>query len=396
MLQVSLFNVSQFSNAVLEDNDSCECVNCSDTIEVDDAIDVDNDRYCSDCVTYCENCENPTVDDLTSVYVREYGKSSQDYCDDCLDDTFNCDCCGDHYSDDLAQYEIEDTNETVCIGCYENNNYFYCEDCEYCYSVNQYNSNGDGSYCNYCYSENHSSSDRIFDYSEDPLGHLDFLGDPKDNLFLGLELEVYATDLAYTSETVADLLDGYAILKEDSSINKPGFEIVSAPSSLDIHRDKLKEFFAQDPAINSGSGKDIGLHIHVSREPLSQLTIGKLLVFINDTNNYSKIVALAGRSSDNWAKLTPKTITDVNRQTSRYEAINLQNDNTVEFRIFGSTCNVELILARLEFVHAVVSWAQTESMLNLSWLSFKNYARDKSKLYPSLCQWLEDTATVAC
>jgi hypothetical protein len=204
-----------------------------------------------------------------------------------------------------------------------------------------------------------------------------------------LELEVYVDyDLSGTADTVADMLDDYAILKEDSSINKPGFEIVTAPCSLDIHRSNLTAFFNNDPDINSGSGKDIGLHIHVSREPLSQLTIGKLLVFVNDKVNYAHIIKLSGRSSDNWAKISPKRISDVKHQVSRYEAINLQNDSTVEFRIFGSTCDLDLILARLEFVHCVVSWAQNESMLNLTWLSFKTYARDNVKTYPSLCEWL--------
>lgn len=102
------------------------------------------------------------------------------------------------------------------------------------------------------------------------------------------------------------------------------------------------------------------------------------------------ITKLSGRSSEQWAKLSPKKVSDVKHQVSRYDAINLQNDSTVEFRIFGSTCNVDLILARLEFVHCVVSWAQCESMLNLSWLSFKRYARDNARLYPRLVNWVEN------
>ena len=392
MTQLSFFNLEEFTSAILDDNDSCECSNCSDSIATVDAITVDNDPYCSDCISYCECCDSATVDDLTTVNVKEYGRDTEQYCDDCLEShTVMCDDCGEYHSDDLTQYEIQDTTATVCSGCYDSGSYFYCQDCGSYYSDNQYNNTDYGGACNDCYMENHSHSDHIKDYSTNPLDYLDFLGDPKDGLYLGLELEVYADyDLSDTAETVSDMLDGYAILKEDGSINKPGFEIVSAPSSLDIHRDKLTEFFQNDPDINSGSGKNIGLHIHVSKKPLTQLTIGKLLVFVNDPHNYNMIVKLAGRSSDNWAKLIPKKISDVKRQVSRYEAINLQNSSTVEFRIFGSTCNVDLILARLEFVHCVVSWAKDQSMLSLSWLSFKNYARDNARLYPSLVNWLEN------
>lgn len=394
MSQLSFFNLEEFSSAILEDDtDSCECSNCSDSIDKDDAITVDNDPYCGECVSYCDHCDDPTVDDLTTVYTKEYGRDTEQYCESCLEsNAFCCDDCGEYHSTDLIQIEISDTNDTVCSGCYENNGYFYCEDCGYYYSDNQYNSTEDGGACNYCYRENHSHSEHIKDYSTNALDYLEFLGDPNDGLYLGLELEVYVNgDLSDTAENVADLLEDYAIIKEDGSINKPGFEIVSAPCSLDVHRDKLTTFFDNDPDINSGSGKDIGLHIHVSRKPLSQLTIGKLLVFVNDTDNYANIVKLAGRSSDQWAKLSPKKVTDVvKKQISRYEAINLQNDSTVEFRIFGSTCSVDLILARLEFVHCVVSWAKDQSMLSLSWLSFKNYARENSKLYPNLVNSLEN------
>jgi hypothetical protein len=390
MSQLSFFNLAQFTSVILED-DSCECSNCSDSIATDNAITVNNDPYCGDCVSYCECCDSDTVDDLTTVYTREYSRYPENYCENCVDDnTFKCSDCCDYFSDNLAQYEIQDTSETVCSGCYDNGSYFYCEDCGYYYSDNQYNSVDNGGACDDCYRD-HYSNKYIKNYNTNPLDYLEFLGSPNDGLFLGLELEVYASgNLSDTAENVAILLEDYAILKEDGSINKPGFEIVSAPCSLDIHRRKLTEFFDNDPDINSGSGMDIGLHIHISRRPLSQLTIGKLLVFVNNPDNYNIITKLSGRCSEQWAKLSPKKVTDVKKQVSRYEAVNLQNDSTVEFRIFGSTCNVDLILARLEFVHCVVSWAQCESMLSLSWLSFKNYARDNVRLYPRLVNWLEN------
>lgn len=239
------FNLEQFTSFILEDDtDSCDCLNCSESIDKDDSVVIDNHPYCQDCVSYCDHCDDPTVYDLITVYTREYSRDPENYCEKCVDDdTFKCDDCGKYYSDDLSQYEIQDTSETVCSGCYDNNDYFYCEDCGYYYSDDQYNSVDNGGACDDCYREHYASSEHIKNYNTNPLDYLEFLGDPNDSLFLGLELEVYADHLSDTAKNVANLLNGYAILKEDGSISKPGFEIVTAPCSLDIHREKLTEFF---------------------------------------------------------------------------------------------------------------------------------------------------------
>jgi hypothetical protein len=170
----------------------------------------------------------------------------------------------------------------------------------------------------------------------------------------------------------------------------PGFEIVTAPCSLAIHREKITEFFSNNPDIDTDDSIDIGLHIHISRKPLTQLTIGKMLVFINNPDNQDKIVAIAGRSSNKWATISPKKITDIKKQTSRYEAINLQNNDTVEFRIFASTVDPKLILARLEFVHALTIWVKDQSMLSLGWNIFISYVRENKALYPNLVEWLDN------
>lgn len=390
-MQISLFDLSQFTTAIESNIEVC-CVECSQDLDTDEIIELDNQIYCYDCVDHCNCCDNAVLeDDLTTVYTREYSRESREYCVSCIErETFKCDDCEDYHSDNLSQYHIQDTNTVICSGCYENNDYFYCSDCDECYSDRSANYTDDGIYCDSCY-VNHVKSDRIKDYNYDPLDDLDFLGNPKDNLYLGLELEVYVSDdLNNTANTVSDLLEGYAILKEDGSISMPGFEIVTAPSSLAIHREKITEFFSNNPDIDTDDDINIGLHIHISRKPISQLSIGKLLVFINNPDNQDKIVAIAGRSSNNWAKLSPKKITDIKKQTSRYEAINLQNNDTIEVRIFASTVDPKLILARLEFVHSLTVWVKDQSMLELTWNNFTGYVRENKTLYPDLVEWLDN------
>ena len=392
-MQTSLFDLSQFTTVVINDNEVCKCVECSQDLDTDDVIELDDQIYCYDCVDHCSCCDDAVLewDDLTTVYTREYSRESREYCVSCIENnTFTCKDCGDYHSDDLSQYHIQDTDTVICSGCYEYNDYFYCNDCDNFYSDNNANHTDDGIFCDDCY-VNHVKSDRIKDYNYNPLTDLDFLGNPKDDLYLGLELEVYVSDdLNDTANTVSDLLEGYAILKEDGSISMPGFEIVTAPCSLNIHREKITEFFSNNPDIDTDDDINIGLHIHISRKPISQLSIGKLLVFINNPDNQDKIVAIAGRPSNNWAKLSPKKITDIKKQTSRYEAVNLQNNDTVEFRIFASTVDHKLILARLEFVHSLTVWVKDQSMLHLTWNNFTDYVRENKALYPNLVEWLEN------
>jgi hypothetical protein len=390
-MQISLFDLSQFTTVVINDIEVC-CVECSQDLDHDEIIELDDQIYCYDCVDHCSCCDDAVLEnDLTTVYTKEYSRESREYCSSCIEnDTFTCEDCGDYYSDDLSQYHIQDTDTVICSGCYEHNDYFYCTDCEEYYSDRSANYSDDGIFCNDCIGD-HIKNENIKDYGYDPLNDLDFLGDPKDDLYLGLELEVYVNkDLNDTANTVSDLLNGYAILKEDSSISMPGFEIVTAPCSLAIHREKITEFFSNNPDIDTDDDHNIGLHVHISRKPISQLSIGKMLVFINNPDNQDGIVAIAGRSSNNWAKLSPKKITDIKKQSSRYEAINLQNDATVEFRIFGSTVDPKLILTRLEFVHCLTVWVKDQSMLHLTWNNFTDYVRENNALYSNLVEWLKN------
>ena len=387
-MQISLFDLSQFTS-VIEDNQIC-CVECDQNIDRDqDVIEIDDQSYCYDCVTDCSYCDSAVLE-VETVYTQEYAREPELYCSDCVRrETFVCDDCDNHYTDNLSQYEIADTNEVICSGCYEYFDYFHCPDCEEYYSDRSANYTEDYIYCDNCIGD-HVKSECIKAYNYDPLDDLDFLGDPKDGLYFGLELEVYVNrDLNDTAQTVSDLLENYAILKEDGSISRPGFEIVTAPCSLAIHKEKISEFFSNSNDINSNSS-DLGLHIHVSRSPISQLTIGKILVFVNNPDNLDKIEDLAGRSSNHYAKLSPKKITDVKKQNSRYEAVNLLNNDTIEFRLFKSTIDPKLILARLEFVHGLVTWVKDQSMLCLDWESFTQYCEYNRALYPNLVEWLNN------
>jgi hypothetical protein len=144
-------------------------------------------------------------------------------------------------------------------------------------------------------------------------------------------------------EVLDKLGEDFAITKHDGSLIN-GFEIVTAPAPLEEHYKRFEKFRSKTKGLTCESGR-AGMHVHVSRAPLTQLQIGKLLVFINDPNNRPHIKKIASRDSNGFCKSSVKKIRDVRHDAGdRYQSINLQNRATIEYRIFKATTNVDSIL----------------------------------------------------
>lgn len=201
-------------------------------------------------------------------------------------------------------------------------------------------------------------------------------------LFIGVELEVLAGK--ETARKLDSMALGRSYLKSDSSIRGEGFEVVTHPMSLD-------EQLAYWQAVVHHVGAELshnsscGMHVHISRKPLSQLQIGKVLVFLNNPTNDSWIDLVAGRSSNSYCERKKKSIEDVGNQSSRYEALNLLNNETIEFRLFASSNKLEAICSRIEFCHALVIWAKEAALDQLEWSFFMKWLYESTEdLYPYL------------
>jgi hypothetical protein len=73
----------------------------------------------------------------------------------------------------------------------------------------------------------------------------------------------------------------------------------------------------------------------------------------------------------------------------RYSAINTENDDTIEVRVFKGSLRKERVLSAIEFVHASVEYTRdikvTSKNHALSWLKFTGYvASQRWKQYPNL------------
>ena len=240
---------------------------------------------------------------------------------------------------------------------------------------------------------------KIHSYSTKVPGLLSFKAKnvKPSTVFLGIELEYEATDRDMAKVKVGKALHGHAIMKSDGSI-KNGFEIVTCPATLEIHLEEFKKFYDNFPK-ELFQASNTGMHVHVSRKPLNVFTVGKMTEFLNRSDNKPFIAYIAGRIDNSYAKITGRTVTFpfVHGTGERYNALNLSNQETIEFRIFSTPKNWEEFSSRLEFCQALTDYCQpaqvNTSLKHLTgYPSFINWLQHNRKAYPELSNYLKGFA----
>lgn len=365
------------------------CSQCNNRAEQHDT---DGQPYCQDCYddayTACYHCDSETVTDDA----RQGTHSNQLYCDDCWCELFaTCNSCADTIRQNDA-YVVD--GDTYCQTCYEDN-YFCCEGCNEECGNGEYGENG---YCQSCIDARHDEEDRrqIHDYSYKP--EPDFFG--KDGPYFGVELEVEADNIQVSADLVEDALGDHVYLKHDGSLSH-GFEIVSHPHNWHAWKEQTKTLEDLFSALKKAKTKSwdtttCGMHVHVSKGSLSTLAIYKLLTYVYDNQDF--LYHLSGRKREQlaqWATLDGTHAGAMakakNGNNRRYEAVNLQNAKTVEFRIFRGTLNPRRFWRNLECVHALYHFIQTEALDKMTETHFRAYVTAHSKTYRQLHAYLTTT-----
>ena len=87
-----------------------------------------------------------------------------------------------------------------------------------------------------------------------------------------------------------------------------------------------------------------------------------MISFVNHPDNEEFITALARRYAQNYARIGQKKISTAwKSQQSRYDAINMEPRQTVEFRLFRGTLKYEAVMASIQFVNALVAYCHDQS-----------------------------------
>jgi hypothetical protein len=177
---------------------------------------------------------------------------------------------------------------------------------------------------------------------------------------MGVELEVegYSRDPEEAARAIHQSVNGgmfgrHVFFERDGSLSS-GFEMITHPQSLPAHRELFT--FLRDPALVRGLRSHrtttCGLHVHVSRSGLSNLTIARAVTFVNDPGNDAFITAIARRYSTSFCKVVEKDVETAHLSADRYEAINLTGRETIEFRIFRGSLKYEAVISAIEFSRA--------------------------------------------
>lgn len=234
-------------------------------------------------------------------------------------------------------------------------------------------------------------------------------------LYMGVELEI---DDGRRARTLCRDLSTFPqlYLKRDGSLSALGIEVVSHPATLEVH----KKQYAWDSVLglcrkhdykSFDAKQSCGIHIHINRSFMdarynkpdtvvladdseTSVNFMKLLCFVYGHAAQYKL--LAQRENKEYAAFsTVHRARDIGPTTNlrkcarlkqpgdllRYQALNFNNADTVEWRIFRGTLHYETFMAYLELVDATCRFVLQSGVGMLmhhhsSWSAFCKYVVD--------------------
>ena len=307
------------------------------------------------------------------------------YCTDCLDElTILCAECGTR----IFQDDNEGNNDTpLCSRCYEQ----YYNNCDGCGRLilredEYYDDVEDRTLCSHCMKHG-----AIFDYSYKP--NPIFYG-TGSNLYIGVELELddgYSqNESAKKLREIANEKADHIYIKRDGSLDN-GFEIVTHPMTLQYHIEEMPWKEVMEKALRMGyrshKATTCGLHCHVNRTAFGETyekqeeNISKVLFLVE--KYWEELLRFSRRTQgqmNRWAarygfKEQPDQVMDRAKKSGlgRYACVNLQNYNTIEFRMWRGTLKYNTLIATLQMVEKLCRIAilfSAEEIQNMSWWRF--------------------------
>lgn len=364
----------------------------------------------------CKLCGS--MHEMEEMYEVNTNTDAEFYvCNACIHnrEIFRCSDCGNYYT--LDYYWGNYDGEQICTNC--EIRYFICENCNGVFRDSEinYDEDADADFCSDCMNERQINLDNlIYDYyyKPEPI----FYGKSDEKAYLGIELEVDNTSGDYDNKLIYNaaesIMDNYCeqlYLKHDGSLTI-GFEIVTHPCTLDYHYNSFgwQEIMdiCKNGTLRSHDTSTCGLHIHLSRnffgdsQEIQDLHISKLIILVSKFYD-SHLLKFSRRKPNElrWCENpaivcenndTEHTIIDKMKQfksRGRYMAVNLENQNTIEFRLFKGTLNLNTFIASLQFVMEISRYAMRTELKNIptaNWgdiflhtehQELKNYLKEK-------------------
>jgi len=355
------------------------CAECGSRHDVRTRLDVEGvyRLVCSGCVWPCDTCGGEfTTGDIpldgvpfdSENYVEGRGGSCHTMCTECAD---TCGTCHDCDSRRLLNGGY--TGDGLCEECHDARARYEAAMEEEAEEAERERNSAIGAYHN---SERKRATRPVV--SPWTLAH---------RRLIGVETEVECGGRVVRNDAARAVLDAahpngwqdvplssrVLFCEHDGSLDE-GFEMITQPMGLDTQRELWARVLNSSAVrhLRSHDTTTCGLHVHVSRAGLSQLTIAKAVCFLNaDTTD--RLITLIARRSDNGycKKKTANAVRAADRHSyDRYERLNLTNSATVEFRIFRGTTNYSTLIGSVEFAHNVLEFCAQASVTSLTLEAF--------------------------
>ena len=327
-------------------------------------------------------------------------------CEACADEeTVICTHCGERiYRDDNAG----DDNTPLCQSCYDRH-YTSCERCgRIIHQYDAYYEDGDEDtpLCYDCHTRV-SREKAIHDYYYKPTPLFRGAG-PR---YFGVELEIdFGGEDDDSAQQIMEIANGNGVenlyCKHDGSLDD-GFELVTHPMTLHYHMKKMPWARILQEAVSLGytshQAGTCGLHVHVNRnafgdtEEARDAVIARILYFFE--KNWEELLKFSRRTQrqlEHWAarygyKEQPKELLDHAKKGGhggRYSCVNLQNTDTIEFRIFRGTLKYNTLIATLQLLDRICDVALFMSDDELKAMSWTTFAAGCTQ--PELVRYLKE------
>lgn len=408
------------------------CEDCNTWTQNPSYIQDDEKYICEDCLN---NNNYAICEDCLDIFNKDNMKFVENHgyvCDGCCDegDYHTCEYCGDIFRE-TDMVLTADGRNWYCNSC-ANETLHWCDNCGACFEDSdnvEYNSYENSYLCENCY--NHCDN-AINDYSFKPTPTFFKAYDelPTDEYF-GFEIEVDG-DQDY-ADAFLDEFGGTDLiyLKNDSSVD--GFEIVTHPMTRKFINTTFKsrlEYGMRFLRENYFKGHNHGgIHIHVSRSAISDNQLVKMLQLLTfdpdkkySEKKYKKWLAITQREKKRmheWSKMEADIYLkrydtyindfDINLKSpargakyiketilnglplnnyhdDRYRCINLENENTYEFRIFNSNLRVERIMKDAQVIFSLIDFTATDELPTMR--NYLNFVIRNKETYPEYADFL--------
>lgn len=373
-------------------NEKHLCAHCGEFFELSDMTETaDGILVCEECLMeHYEQCTH-CGDWFPQGELSGVNNGSEWFCDSCLAEYASvCDDCGEYFTDRWLW--LDDYRGTICDGC--SDHWHICEDCgrlihdDDTYYVGD---NWDYPYCENCIGD-HTRSEYIHDYGYKPHPVIRRRkGESELVLTFGAELEIDgAGECGEAAKEVTEGADDRVYCKHDGSLDD-GFEIVTHPGSLAHHMYEMRWSnicrIAKNLGYKSHDAGTCGLHVHVGRAQLGATAIDRGNTIANVIILMARLreeVTLFSRRTErqlmDWAEM-PRLNWDVCDEVlrddaldtihhGRYQAVNLQNDSTIEFRVFRGSLKRDTIVASIQLCNNFCLFAMTHTIAECRTASF--------------------------